>query len=182
MEFEYVSEDIFAVSEFLTKAQCDEYIHWGEFAGFDDAPITTSRGPVMRKDIRNNDRVMLDDVQRASSLWELLKGFGVVQPGWEAIGLNERFRLYRYQAGQVFRMHRDGAFQRSASERSFWTFLVYLNEGFVGGETLFSACSVTPKVGKALCFRHRLLHEGAMVEEGCKYVLRTDVMFQRVGG
>ena len=26
------------------------------------------------------------------------------------------------------------------------------------------------------------MEEGAMVEEGCKYVLRTDVMFQRVGG
>jgi hypothetical protein len=36
---------------------------------------------------------------------------------------------------------------------------------------------VRPVRGTALVFRHRLLHEGAPVLTGRKYVLRTDVMY-----
>ena len=37
--------------------------------------------------------------------------------------------------------------------------------------------AVQPKVGMALVFEHAILHEGVAVEEGTKYVLRTDVMY-----
>ncbi|MEQ1701420.1 MAG: hypothetical protein ABMA25_15030, partial [Ilumatobacteraceae bacterium] len=33
-----------------------------------------------------------------------------------------------------------------------------------------------PKTGMALLFQHRILHEGAVVTSGTKYVLRTDVI------
>jgi len=33
-------------------------------------------------------------------------------------------------------------------------------------------CSVTPKTGRALIFRHDLLHEGAPLVEGTKFILR----------
>jgi prolyl 4-hydroxylase len=36
---------------------------------------------------------------------------------------------------------------------------------------------VTPEAGLALIFDHDLLHEGAAVLEGQKYVLRSDVMY-----
>jgi hypothetical protein len=39
--------------------------------------------------------------------------------------------------------------------------------------------SVQPKEGTALVFVHRIWHEGAVVESGHKYVLRTDVMYGR---
>jgi hypothetical protein len=38
---------------------------------------------------------------------------------------------------------------------------------------------VRPATGLALVFMHRQLHEGAEVVRGRKYVLRTDVMYQR---
>jgi hypothetical protein len=68
--------------------------------------------------------------------------------------------------------------------------MVYLNDQVVDGETNFfwdteSAllrrpfCSVKPKTGMALVFVHRLWHEGAVVQSGQKYVLRTDVMYGR---
>src|SRR5687768_5821786 len=41
-------------------------------------------------------------------------------------------------------------------------------------------CSVKPKAGSALLFLHNMLHEGARLEGGVKYVLRTEVMFRRV--
>jgi len=55
--------------------------------------------------------------------------------------------------------------------------MVYLNGGARGGETRFENVSITPEPGLALLFDHYLLHEGAEVIEGTKYVLRTDVMY-----
>jgi hypothetical protein len=62
--------------------------------------------------------------------------------------------------------------------------MVYLNQGFEGGETNFyredrrHRLQVEPEKGKALVFWHPQLHEGAAVLQGRKYVLRTDVMYR----
>ncbi|MBY0457399.1 MAG: 2OG-Fe(II) oxygenase, partial [Gemmataceae bacterium] len=109
----------------------------------------------------------------------------------EATGLNERFRFYRYDEGQTFRPHYDGHFARN-DERSQLTFMIYLSGDCEGGETVIyfsddglsqpdgAQVRVKPEAGKALVFFHYLLHEGAPVTGGRKYVLRTDVMY-RVG-
>ena len=112
----------------------------------------------------------------------IVKIGGVQNPTWEAIGLNERFRYYRYDPGQKFRPHFDGSFDRTYAEKSLLTFMVYLNEGFAGGWTRFHTDRerfVAPEAGKALVFWHQQLHEGMPVESGRKYVLRTDVMYRR---
>jgi prolyl 4-hydroxylase len=57
--------------------------------------------------------------------------------------------------------------------------MIYLNDAFEGGETKFNKCSIEPATGKALIFRHELLHEGCPVITGIKYVLRTDIMYRR---
>ena len=102
--------------------------------------------------------------------------------GWRAVGLNERFRFYRYDPGQRFAPHTDGSFQRGNGELSQFTFLVYMNDGFEGGATAFhegrTSLLVTPERGKALVFYHRQLHEGTPVVRGRKYVLRTDIMYR----
>ncbi len=81
-------------------------------------------------------------------------------PTWGASGLNERFRGYRYRPGQRFAPHYDGCFARNAEERSAITFLIYLDEGFVGGETRILDWSVTvaPKKGSLFVFDHYVLH------------------------
>jgi len=38
--------------------------------------------------------------------------------------------------------------------------------------------TVTPAAGKLLVFRHDILHQGAAVTSGRKYVLRSDVMYR----
>jgi hypothetical protein len=104
--------------------------------------------------------------------------------------LNERFRYYRYGPGQKFDWHFDGPFTRENGDSSKLTFMVYLSDGFLGGETAFNlkrhggvrdddpVLEVIPVAGTALVFRHDVLHTGAMVLQGTKYVLRTDVMFR----
>jgi hypothetical protein len=176
---------VFVVRGFLSPGECVRDIALSEEHGYDDAPITAGSGFVMRKDIRNNDRVMIDDLAMAASLWERA---GPLMPaewfGWQPVGLNERFRYYRYGPGQRFAAHTDGCFERDSGERSQFTFMVYLNDDFEGGTTNFYLSKlpliVRPETGMALVFAHRQLHEGMPVETGRKYVLRTDVMYRRM--
>jgi prolyl 4-hydroxylase len=145
------------------------------------APVTTASGPVVRTDIRTNHRVMFDDQQLASELLaRLVHALPAALAGRPLAGINTRFRGYRYSQGQAFKPHRDGAYRPSSSLGSELTLLLYLNEGFEGGETRFldgSASPVVPKVGNVLLFAHAILHEGAEVHSGTKYVLRSDVMY-----
>jgi hypothetical protein len=82
-----------------------------------------------------------------------------------------------------FAPHQDGAFHRDDREQSFYSFLVYLNEGFGGGHTTFVTepeISVRPRTGLGLLFQHPLVHEGCVVTSGVKYVARTDLMYRRI--
>lgn len=182
-------DDLFVVHDFLSPEECDYYTTLSESVGFGDAPISTMSGPVMRKDIRNNDRVMIDDPYIAETIWDRLRPFLAERVQfWLPVGLNERWRFYRYDPGQQFDWHFDGAYERSPLERSAFTFMIYLNGGVAGGATEFNLRSrggvqngdpvvrVQPEAGKALVFPHRILHRGAPVADGRKYVMRTDVM------
>ncbi len=124
------------------------------------------------------------------------------------LGLNARWRLFRYSAGAVYRPHIDGCWPGSGvSPEGEWvedvhggaavsrlTFLVYLNDGFAGGGTTFftpgaaegdvEARGVCPRAGAVLVFPHgdegALVHEGSAVEGGGrKYVIRSDVLFEK---
>lgn len=164
------------VPDVLSPTECAGYIDRAEHLGFAAAPITTASGPVMRPDIRDNTRVMFDDVELAEAIWPRLAEALPTRIGGRLFGLNERFRVYRYDPGQRFDWHRDGAYHRSARERSVLSLLIYLNDGMLGGATEFTHDAVAPRAGAALAFAHPMLHRGAPVGAGRKYVLRTDVM------
>jgi predicted 2-oxoglutarate/Fe(II)-dependent dioxygenase YbiX len=171
---------VLTVPSVLTADECAQLVARIDALGPTDAPITTSRGFVMNPDIRNNKRVMIDDAQLARDLFARIRDAIPAQLfGRRAVGANERFRCYRYEAGQQFAPHFDGAFQRNEHERSELTFMVYLNDAFTGGTTRFHdfEVDVVPRTGSALLFQHRLLHEGCEVRSGVKYVLRSDVMY-----
>lgn len=88
-----VGERIFVIRNFFTPEECEAHIAKSEAIGYGDAPITTARGFVMRKDIRNNDRVMVDSLPLAEALMERIHPFLPQRFGvWELCGLNERFR------------------------------------------------------------------------------------------
>src|SRR5258708_6952753 len=114
----YFSDDVFTVAEFLTTAECDDYVALAEQIGFAAAPINGTFGPVMRPDVRNNTRVMLDDEPRAAELWDRASAWVPRRLGpWRAVGVNERLRFYRYEVGQQFDWHRDGYFERANGQR-----------------------------------------------------------------
>jgi hypothetical protein len=178
-EYNWITDEIFTVSAFFTPAECEACVQLAESHGFSDAPINSTFGPQLRKDVRNNTRVMIDDNARAQDMWQQVTEYVPGTIGnWRASGINERFRFYRYDIGQQFDWHYDGAFERPNGERSKRTFMVYLNDGFEGGETSFENAIVVPQQGLALFFLHQLRHKGQPVVKDQKYVLRTDVMYR----
>ncbi len=178
--------DIFLLRNFLSRAECEEFIGRSERHGYEEAAISTAAGQVVVKNVRNNDRILWDDTGLAVDWWKRCQSFVPDSFGqWQKLGLNERFRFYRYQAGQAFKKHQDGSFRRHQGEESWMTLMVYLNDGYSGGRTRFwfagdtGETVVNPEAGTALIFMHERTHEGETVTDGVKYVLRTDIMYRK---
>jgi hypothetical protein len=179
---------VLVIHNFLSDEECSALIRRSELLAYEPGTVAG----VVSENIRNNERVIVDDASLASDLFHRAEPFlPAVLEDHRLVGFNERWRFYRYQPGQTFKPHRDGPYLRMKSwEQSELTFMVYLNDGMVGGETRFFAdiekafqqppypyLCVQPKAGMALVFLHSVWHEGAVVQSGQKYVLRTDVMY-----
>jgi hypothetical protein len=91
-EIYWSADNIGTIAGFFSADECDAYIRLGEATGFEEAPITTSRGMIMMKDVRNNDRVLIDDPARAQALYQRLSEHLAprFQKKWTPVGLNER--------------------------------------------------------------------------------------------
>ncbi|WP_212006169.1 2OG-Fe(II) oxygenase [Chitinophaga sp. HK235] len=181
MEKHNYTPQIFTISNFLSVAECEELITRSEAMGYEEATVDVGNGVQrMIKGVRNNERVLYKDPAYATFMWERLKTFAPEgTDNRSACGLNELFRFYKYSPGQRFKMHKDGSFERNRFEASQYTFMIYLNEGYTGGSTVFkSGEEILPQTGMALVFYHPLLHEGTLLTEGTKYVLRTDIMYK----
>ncbi|MEO9864130.1 MAG: 2OG-Fe(II) oxygenase [Yoonia sp.] len=181
---------VFEISEFADTDFCNRVIDRANAIGFEPATITSENGTLITPEIRNNDRVIFDDVGFAEKIWlRVSPHFRKPFKSLVATGINERFRVYRYVAGQFFDWHQDGEFQRPDGSVSKFTMMIYLNDGLDGGGTsfadvfsphVFADFTINPAMGKALIFHHPLSHRGDRIISGEKYVLRTDVMFQEV--
>jgi predicted 2-oxoglutarate/Fe(II)-dependent dioxygenase YbiX len=178
------------IDGFLDQSACAVLVHRAEQVGFQAASVTFASGPAMATHIRNNDRVTLDDPALAEALWlRLCVAVPHLPDLQHAIGLNPRFRFYRYDTAQRFKPHRDGTVRLPDGIASRLTVLFYLNDDFVGGETVLmpegprpeqagSRIAIRPTLGGVLLFSHSTWHEGQAVTEGRKYVLRSDVLYQ----
>lgn len=186
-EPEYFTDEVFVVEDLLSPEECDSFIQRSEALGYEEALVTSPDGQVFAPDVRNNHRVICDDPELAEELWEKVQDvIPLEMEGHRACGVNERFRFYRYNRGEQFNWHQDGPFENDGGQRSFLTLMIYLNDGFEGGETSFNDSysdepfddfQVVPRKGMALFFVHSIFHKGEPVLQGRKYVLRTDVMY-----
>ncbi len=125
--------------------------------------------------------------------------------GRKPVGINPRWRLYRYEPGFALERHQDRSFKASGTDEtgklrydllrdgseSLLTLLIYLNEGMEGGGTMLferddmtsALQEVSPQPGAALLFPHgrdnpeSVWHAGMPVTGGHKYIIRTDVIY-----
>jgi hypothetical protein len=196
------------IKDVLSPTECQTIIAATESIGFlPDAPI---RDDGSEASILAHNVYWVVDQSLHDTLWERVRPHVPAQvAGKKARGINRRFRVYRYVPGAEYRCHIDGAWPPSgvdpvtkayhydssppeARQSSLFTFLIYLNDEFEGGETTFflpsvregvmNAYPVNPVMGSVAVFPHgetkgALLHEGTGVRKGAKYIIRTDVEY-----
>lgn len=201
----FLLQDLFSLEE------CRQLLLGCESAGFTpDLPLSADAGnSILAHNVFWLSDPLLTSTMEARAL-RFMPQTMVDDDGVHGVldGINPRWRVYRYVPGAVYRPHIDGAWPKSsydldtreyvydASEGTSWsklTMVIYLNEGFGGGETTFfvpstsegvmDAVAVVPRAGCALLFPHgtvkgNLLHEGSAVTEGAKYIVRTDVLYR----
>mmetsp|Transcript_26390 Transcript_26390/g.45035 ORF Transcript_26390/g.45035 Transcript_26390/m.45035 type:complete len:275 (+) Transcript_26390:86-910(+) len=155
------------IHNLFTPEECADLIAISEEKGYDEALVHgSSGGEVLRKDIRDCGRCIVDDME-LSSAWfhRIMQALEVYPEVKEKItnarhvgsqssgnkskmkvcGLNERLRYLRYLPGQYFAPHQDNSFTRGpesgerCGQRSCLTFLLYLNKDVKGGETRFES-------------------------------------------
>ncbi|KAL1411364.1 hypothetical protein Q8F55_002319 [Vanrija albida] len=174
-----------AIDGLLSAEECAALLRTHD--AFTDVPGTISK----------RSRVMFDDGALASRLWARVAPFYADQlvtdehgARWRPAELNTRFRLARYQAGGGFAPHHDGRRLATPDSQAFMTLNIYLNSvgQEAGGATRFLApdgavlLAHRPVMGCAAAFRDALRHDGEVLALGEKFLLRTDVMFERVDG
>lgn len=172
------TDTVFTATGLLTADECAALIALAEARGFEPAGVRTAEGgQKAMAHVRNNERVVFESPHWVELIWQRLSATGLpALDGETAAGLPRALRFYKYGPGQRFRMHKDGPWSEDG-RLSKLTVLVYLNDGFAGGDTAFRGFRIEPRVGDALLFVHDTWHEGAAVERGVKYALRSDVMY-----
>eukprot|EP01048_Picozoa_sp_COSAG05_P007043 COSAG05_NODE_483_length_9358_cov_36.727184_7_plen_321_part_00 len=195
----------------LTQGECEQLIAAAETMGFtEDAPVSLGRH--IRQNMNN---VWIADDSLWLPIFKRVERYLPQAPAGASgtrklAGLNQRWRLYKYGPGDVFKPHTDGDWPGSAvvdgklhqdafgDRWSAYTFVLYLNEDFDGGDTVFyqpkpsvdnphvyadyDRVSVPAVAGAALVFPHGSdprspLHEGALVSSGTKMIIRSDVLY-----
>jgi prolyl 4-hydroxylase len=157
----------------LSKDECNSLISLAESKGFEKAPFNNS----LNSEIRKSSRVIITDIDLADKLYERIKEY--IPSGT----INPYFRFLKYTKGDEFKPHTDGQYyDKQSNTISKLTLLIYLNEDYKGGYTTLNKdnnwCSITPKAGKILLQDQRILHAVFPLEEGVKYVIRTDIMYK----
>ena len=172
----------------ISPAECEAWVRWGESTGFS----LEKHAQTSRIAHRDNWRLAVESDAVAQAVFERLMLARLVPPTLgrlRASGCNPNIRLYKYGEGQRFGRHVDQS-NRVADGATEFTVLLYLNDGFEGGETVFYGSHYdanpmyrfVPQAGAALVHAHGercLTHEGSAVTKGVKYLLRTDVVYSR---
>ena len=187
----------FQLLNVLSDRSCDQFVELSETLGYhEDAPVSLPRG------VRHNSNLnWIVEESIDGPIWERCKGLFETSSfsGRKPLGLNARFRFYRYGKGDFFAPHTDGAWPGSrvlgrslvmdayGDRVSEMTFLIFLTDGYQGGRTLFQTGQDAPEAvrtpkGAALCFPHGMhpdhcVHSGEGIVSGQKYIIRTDVLY-----
>lgn len=173
----------FQLLNVLSKDECARLIALSEQLGFlPDAAVSLPRS------VRHNDSLTwVVDTHTDGIIWQrvahLMDDRQGIFNGATALGINARFRFYRYSQDDYFKPHSDGAWSGSRiidnqlvanaypDRFSQMTFLILLSDDFEGGETRFMVnandaakpakagdevtnVDVRTPAGSVLCFPH----------------------------
>lgn len=97
----------------------------------------------------------------------------------------ETIQFTKYKKNGVYKAHYDAFEHEKNQKQRLYTFILYLNNDFSGGETFFNKLNleVKPETGMLLCFSNCISetkylnpfmeHESRTIKDGTKYILST---------
>ena len=175
-----------AIDNVLSKAQCDEIVSTSKEQYFQD--MSNKYNPKTR---RNNSKLLVIDQGLSEILWNRLEsvisklieeydipcrplGFDVLRGNWELAGMNNAIRINKYSRmkREFFAPHKDAQYWPSGDERSVFSLVIYLNQGFKGGETCFYFPKDSTLQTKGLTIEEEIKVHGGL-EEGFDHVKMT---------
>ena len=185
-------ERMYILDNVLSRKECDKII---SKLNFSEEEIRL-QNLLLAEEKKKGKIIMRTSLRRrfvnpnlAKLVWEAVKRVvpRKLQDGRELVGIRSLANFYRYEAGQYFSTHFDGGFKyRDTGVFAEFTFLLYLNEDYMGGTTRFCDVEeweggfrdIQPKMGRILVFRQRdMKHCGAQLLTGTKYVIQGMVMY-----
>lgn len=173
----------------FTGSECEVMIQMAETHGLSGATPRVLEGHVQTaeemREQRNSHRIPFESHELARWLFSRIAPF-VPQRVLDMTpySLHERCRVVKYTPGMYFKAHNDGYKRRSENDRSFFSFLLYLNDGYEHGRTQFydpdnlNATDWAPRQGSVLVFDHTIWHGSSALTNGVKYALKSEVMYR----
>jgi hypothetical protein len=168
-----VDSNIWLINNLLTETECRYLILKTREKGFKSALNGEKHGRFNEETFINNSNILKLIRLR------LLNVFNNHSEATFSIqNTTEVLEFYRYKKGDFVSPHSDTPIQVSESNKSNYTLVIYLNEGFEGGETFFRLNDLKIKTnqGSAVLFDQNLIHGGSKIIEGEKYILRLCIL------
>lgn len=164
---------IYELDSFLTLNECNSFIY----------NINNNKVKTNFTDSGKFDNKKWVDKQLAEQFYGKLKRYSINQ-GERILRPNNLIMSGKYNVGDLFSLHTDTGlfYDLDAKEKSLWTLLIYLNDNFKGGETVFYDNYwkvdkiIKPKTGMAILFDIDLWHCGNQVVEGNKYWIGCEII------
>jgi len=195
---------LFILENILTANECEQLIIKSDphYMKLDSEYLLTER---------DGQRVLSNDKKFADVLYMRIQkylpnknlqpcGFGV-SGKWTPLKINSCFRYCKYIGPSLgFAPHRDATYIENETTRSILTILIYLNDEYQRGSTIFyktnnkrtmdqtvsdemkngfmERFNYKPKKGSVLIFNHNMIHKGdAIMPNDVKYMIRSDIVF-----
>jgi hypothetical protein len=199
----FETHPVFTVDDIFTETECQSLISVCKQKGFQNLDATFPQS------YRQSSRVMIFSQKVARVLYQRVipyfrpKDLNVVPIGfgrsgkWIPVRFNECLKVVRYEREGMIIPHQDGPWVPFEDQASIYTVVFYLNDDFGGGETLilphgeigrrevaFALADIgqpiLPKTGKIAVFDHRVVHASKPIKYSTKYILRAELIFQKV--
>jgi len=162
------------IDDFLTNEECKKFI----------VEINFKRSKIPFTNSSNADTDKYDDLQLANKFYDKVKLHNISEIFPDLCGVNKTIMTSKYIPGTMFGIHTDTGIYYSRKDGicSKYTLLTYLNDDFIGGETVFYDNNfkefkrITPKQGSCLIFDMQIFHCGLAVENGTKYWIGCELL------
>lgn len=161
------------INKFINKATCLDFINKFEKTGDLDIDFEVGNDKYARHDFRDRNlrKILFECFLNHSK--EFIEKENIVD-------ISNLFYVSKYFPGNSIDWHLDGH-RECDGMKSNYSFVIYLNDNFDGGETSIKdkngvVIDVKPDTGKVLILNQDIMHCGKQVKKGIKYILRGDLM------